>query len=264
LRINTIKFEGKESAKTDVLQAQVLLQQSEATLISVREQIDQTENQISVLVGRNPGAVARGVALYDQAHLATIPAGLPSSLLERRPDVLSAEQVLTSANANVGVAKAAFFPQLPLTGLFGAQSTSLSSFLDGPAATWAIGGQILQPIFQGGRLKSNYRLAWARRDEAELAYRQTVQLAFAEVSSALVGYNQSRNLRIKLTEQAASYQETARLAQIRFQGGVTSFLEVLVTQQQYFTAQLDLARAWQAEMQSYVSVYQALGGGWDR
>ncbi len=264
LRINTIKFEGKESAKSDVLQAQVLLQQSEATLISIRQQIEQTENQISVLLGRNPGAIARGIPLYDQAHLTAIPAGLPSSLLERRPDVLRSEQALVSANASVGVAKAAFFPQIPLTALFGAQSTSLTSFLQGPATTWAVGGQVVQPIFQGGRIKSNYRLAWARRDEAELIYRQTVQQAFADVSNVLVGYEQSRKFRLKLTEQTATYQEAARLAQVRFLGGVTSFLEVLVTQQQYFTAQLNLAQAWQAEMQSYVAVYQALGGGWER
>ncbi len=264
LRINTVKFQGKESAKSDVLQAEVLLQQSEASLISISEQIEQTENQISVLLGRNPGAIARGVPLYDQAHLTTIPAGLPSSILERRPDVLRSEQVLVSANATVGVAKAAFFPQIPLTALFGAQSTSLTSFLQGPATTWAAGGQVVQPIFQGGRIKSNYRVAWARRDEAELVYRQTVQQAFADVSNALVGYDQSRKFRVKLTEQTATYQEAARLAQVRFLGGVTSFLEVLVTQQQYFTAQLDLAQAWQAEMQNYVAVYQTLGGGWER
>jgi multidrug efflux system outer membrane protein len=264
LRINEIKFKGKESAKSDVLQAQVLLQQAEASVISLRQLIEQTENQISILLGRNPGPIARGLTLQQQPHLATVPAGLPSSLLERRPDVLRSEEILVSANANVGVAKAAFFPQIPLTAVFGAQSTSLTSFLQGPATTWALGGQIVQPIFQGGRLRSNYRLAWARRDEAELVYKQTVEQAFADVSNSLVGYEQSRKFRMKLEEQSATYQEAARLAQIRFLGGVTSFIEVLVTQQQYFTSELDSAQAWQTEMQNYVLLYQALGGGWDR
>jgi outer membrane protein, multidrug efflux system len=264
LRINIIKFKGRESAKSDVLQAQVLLQQAEASVISLKQQIEQTENLISVLLGRNPGPIVRGLPLKDQPHLASVPTGLPSSLLERRPDVLQSEQILVSSNANVGVAKAAFFPQLPLTAVFGAQSTSLSSFLEGPATTWALGGQVLQPIFQGGRLRSNYRLAWARRDEAELVYRRTVEQAFADVSNALVGYEQSRKFRVKLQEQSDTYRETARLAQVRFLGGVTSFIEVLVTQQQYFTSELDSAQAWQSEMQNYVQLYQALGGGWDR
>ncbi len=264
LRINTIKFKGRESAKSDVLQAQVLLQQAEAAEISLKQQIEQTENMISVLLGRNPGPVIRGLPLREQPHLASVPAGLPSVLLERRPDVLQSEQYLMASNANVGVARAAFFPQLPLTAAFGAQSTSLASFLEGPATTWALGGQIVQPIFQGGRLKSNYRLAWARRDEAELVYRRTVEKAFADVANALVGYDQSRKLRLKREEQTDTYRETARLAQVRFHGGVTSFIEVLVTQQQYFTSELDSAQAWQSEMQNYVQLYQALGGGWDR
>ena len=264
VNINIIKFQGKESAKQDVLQAQVLLQQAEASVITLHQEIEQTENQISILLGRNPGPIARGLPLQNQPHLAAVPPGVPSALLERRPDVLQREQFLVSANANVGVAKAAFFPQIPLTAEFGAQSTSLTSFLNGPATTWAVGGQLVQPIYQGGRLKSNYRLAWARRDEAELAYRQTVEVAFGDVANALVGYEQSRKFRLKLEEQSATYAEAARLAQVRFLGGVTGFIEVLITQQQYFTSELDSAQALQSEMQNYVQLYQALGGGWDR
>jgi multidrug efflux system outer membrane protein len=171
---------------------------------------------------------------------------------------------LVSANANVGVAKAAFFPQFSLTGIFGAQSTSLTSFLQGPATFWSVGGQVAQPIFQGGRIKSNYRLAWARRDEAELVYKQTVQLALADVSNGLVGYSQSRKFRMKIEEQTGTYYEAARLANVRFLGGSTSFLEVLVTQQQYFTSQLALAQAWNSELQNYVQLYRAMGGGWEQ
>jgi multidrug efflux system outer membrane protein len=263
LNINTIKFKGGEAAETDVLQAQVLVQQAEAQIIALQQLIEQQENAISILLGRNPGPVTRGLGLTDQPHLPEVPAGLPSALLERRPDVRQAEHVLVAANANVGVAKAAFFPQIPLTGLFGAQSTSITSFLQGPATLWSVGGQIVQPVFQGGRIRSSYRLAWAQRDEAELAYKQTVLLAMGDVSNSLVGYSQSRKSRMKVEEQTATYRETARLATVRFSGGVTSFLEVLVTEQQYFTSQLALAQAWNTELQNYVQLYRALGGGWE-
>jgi len=264
LKLNTIKFKGGESAQTDVLQAELLVQQAEAQIISLQQSIEQTENAMSILLGRNPGSIARGARLTDQPHMPEIPAGLPSSLLERRPDVQQAEQVLVSANANVGVAKAAFFPQFPLTGVFGAQSTSVTSFLQGPASVWSVGAQAIQPLFQGGRIRSNYRLAWARRDEAELVYRQTVLKAVGDVSNSLVAYGQSRKFRAKLEEQTDTYRETARLANVRFTGGVTSFLEVLVTQQQYFESSLALAQAWSVELQNYVQLYKALGGGWER
>lgn len=262
LRINTAKFKGGESAQTDVLQAQVLVQQAESQIISIQQSTEQTENALSILLGRNPGPITRGLGLTDQPHLPEVPSGLPSALLARRPDVVQAEQLLVSANAQVGVAKAAFFPQIALTGLFGAQSTSLTSFLQGPATIWSVGAQAVQPVFQGGRIRSNYRLAWARRDEAELAYKRTVLQAFADVSNSLVGYSQSRLFRMKLAEQTETYRETARLANVRFQGGTTSFLEVLVTQQQYLASQLALAQAWNAELQNYVLLYRALGGGW--
>lgn len=263
LNLNTIKFKGGESPKTDVLQAQLLVEQAEAQIISLQQSIEQTENAISVLLGRNPGPIVRGISLTEQPHAPDVPTGLPSTLLERRPDVRRAEMLLVSANANVGVAKAAFFPQFALTGTFGAQSTSISSFLQGPATFWSIGGQVLQPLFQGGRIRSNYNLAWAQRDEAELGYKQSVQLAVTDVSNSLVGYTQSRKYRVKLEEQTATYFEAAHLANVRFVGGSTSFLEVLVTQQQYFTSELALAQAWNAELQNYVQLYRALGGGWE-
>ena len=189
---------------------------------------------------------------------------MPSALLQRRPDVRRDEESLVAANANVGVAKAAFFPQISLTGQFGAASTAISSFLLGPATFWAVGGQIAQPIFEGGRIRSGYRLAWAQRDQAELVYKQTVLNAFGDVSNSLVGYNDSRKFRAKIEEQTQTYRETARLATVRYQGGVTSFLEVLVTEQDYFSSELQLSQAWFQEMQNYVQLYQALGGGWDQ
>jgi multidrug efflux system outer membrane protein len=262
LRINTINFKGGEYAITDVYQAQLLVQQAEAEVITLKQSIEQTENQLSLLLGRNPAGIPRGLPLIDQPHLETIPVGLPSAILERRPDVLQSEEALVAANANVGVAKAAFFPQIPLTTTFGAQSTALTSFLQGPATFWALGGQLVQPLYQGGRITSQYRLAWAQRDEAELSYKQTVQQAFTDVSNGLVAYRQARLFRMKLQEQTETYKETSRLANVRFTGGATSFLEVLTTQQQYFNSELQLTQAWEAEMQSYVQLYQALGGGW--
>lgn len=262
LRINAIKFKGRESSIQDVYQAELLVQQAEAQVISLQQAIEQSESQISILLGRNPGPIARGLNLVEQPHLPEVPTGLPSAVLQRRPDVRQAEETLVAANANVGVAKAAFFPQLSLTGAFGAQSTSLASFLNGPATFWAAGGQAVQPFFQGGRIRSSYRLAWAQRDEAELLYKQTVQQAFGDVSNSLVGYHQSRQFLIKLQERAGTYGQAANLATVRFQGGVTAFLEVLVTEQQYFTSERALAQAWFTEMQNYVQLYQAPGGGW--
>ena len=264
LKLNNIKFKGGESAITDVYQAETLVQQAEAEVISLKQAIAQTENNLSILLGKNPGDIPRGLNLVDQPHLPEVPPGLPSALLQRRPDVRRAEENLVAANANVGVAKAAFFPQISLTGAFGAQSTAITSFLQGPATFWSLGGQVVQPIFQGGRITSNYRLAWAQRDEAELIYKQTVLQAFGDVSNSLVGYNQSRQYRIKIDEQTKTYKQMADLANVRFQGGVTSFLEVQYYEQQYFTSALSLEQAWYTEMQNYVQLYQALGGGWDQ
>jgi len=264
LRLNTINFKGGYYAITDVYQAQVLVQQAEAQAILLQQLIPQTENALSILLGRNPGPITRGLDLTAQPHLPEVPTGLPSALLERRPDVREAEEALVAANANVGVAKAAFFPQISLTGSFGATSTALTSFLQGPATFWAVGGALAQPIFEGGRITSGYRLAWAQRDQAELQYKQTVQQAFGDVSNSLVGYLQSRQYRMKIEEQTATYAETARLANVRFTGGYASFLEVLYIEQQYFTSELNLEQAWFTELQNYDQLYQALGGGWQQ
>ena len=263
VRLNTIGFKGGQYAITDVYQAQLLVQQAESSVITTQELMEQTENNLSILLGRNPGPIARGLKLPDQPHLPEVPPGIPSSLLERRPDVKQTEEALVAANANVGVAKAAFFPQISLTGTFGASSTALSSFLQGPATFWTAGGTVAQPLFEGGRIRANYRLAWAERNAAELTYKQTVQDAFADVANDLVGYRQSRAYRQKIEEQTTTYGETSRLAEVQFRGGYVSFLQVLTTQQQYFSSELTLAQAWYGELQSYALLYQALGGGWE-
>ena len=262
LRLNEIKFHGGEAAITDVYQAQVLLQNAEAGVITYQQLAEQSENSLSILLGRNPGPVRRGLGLTAQPHLPDIPEGLPSDLLRRRPDVREAEENLVAANANVGVAKAAFFPQFPITATFGAMSTALNAFLSGPGTFWAISGSAVQPIFEGGRIRSNYRLAWAQRDQAELQYKQTVQQAFGDVSNSLIGYVQARKYRMKIQEQTQTYADLVRLSNVRYQGGYTSFLEVQYNEQQYFESALSLSQAWSQELQYYAALYQALGGGW--
>jgi outer membrane protein, multidrug efflux system len=264
LHIATVSVNGGISPITDQLQAKLLVQQAQAQITTLENSIAQRENQISILLGRNPGEIPRGLGLAAEPNLPKVPVGLPSALLERRPDVRQAEAALIAANANVGVAKAAFFPQFPLTASFGASSTSLLSFANGPAAAWSIAATATQPLYEGGRIRSNYRLAWAQRDAAELSYKQTVQQALGDVADTLVGYTKSRRYRMKVEEQSATYAEAARLANDRYRGGATSFLEVLTTQQQYLTSDLQRSQARADELQYYVRLYQALGGGWQR
>lgn len=263
LKLNEIKFKGGDAAMTDVYQAQTLLQSAEAGVITYQQFVQQAENNLSILLGRNPGPIARGANLVDQPHSPEIPAGLPSDLLRRRPDIRAAEQNLVAANANVGVAKAAFFPQFSITGALGTQSLNLTNFLSGPSMFWAVGGGLVQPIYQGGRIRSNYKLAWAQRDEAELLYKQTVQRAFGEVSNNLIGYEQARQYRMKVQQQTKTYADLVHLSNVRYQGGYTAFLEVQYNEQQYFQSALLLSQAWYQEMQYYAALYQSLGGGWE-
>jgi multidrug efflux system outer membrane protein len=262
LKLNEIKFHGGEAAISDVYQAEVLLQAAQAGVITYQQLAEQSENNISILLGRNPGPIKRGLNLANQPLLPVIPEGLPSELLRRRPDVREAEENLVAANANVGVAKTLFFPQFSLTGSFGAQSLALDKFLAGPGTFWAVAAGATQPIFEGGRIRSNYRLAWAQRDQFELQYKQIVQQALADVSNSLIGYEQSRKFRMKLQEQTQTYADLVRISNLRYQGGYTAFLEVQYNEQQYFQSALSLSQAWYQELQFYASLYQALGGGW--
>lgn len=262
LRLTRMLVDGGANPITDELQAKILVEQANAQITQLELSIAQAENQISLLLGGDPGDIARGWSLEDQPHEPEVPVGLPSALLESRPDIREAEEALVAANADVGVAKAAFFPQIPLTATGGASSASLSSLVNGPVAAWSVSGQVAQPLFEGGRLLYSYRLAKTQREAAELAYRQAIQNALGDVANALVGYNKARAYREQLQEQTATYAQTARLANDRYRGGSTGFLEVLTTQQQYLTSELQLAEAWSSEMQNYVQLYQALGGGW--
>ncbi len=246
----------------DVRQAEQLVFTAAEQVPDLERRIEQQENLISVLLGKNPGAVTRGRKLTEQPHAPEVPAGLASALLERRPDIRQAEQQLIASNARIGVAKAAFFPQLNLTADGGFQSSALTSLFSGPAGLWSFGGALTQPIFEGGRLRNNLRLTEAREQEALLVYRQTIQEAFREVSDALIGYRKSQEFRVQQELLTRSAQDAAHLSDIRYQGGAASYLEVLTNQTNYFSAELNLAQAQRNELLALVTLYKALGGGW--
>ncbi len=243
-------------------QAEQLVYTAAAEVPDLERQIAQREDAISILLGNSPGDVPRGLKLTDQPHAPEVPAGLPSSLLARRPDIAQAEQVLIAANAQIGVARAAYFPQISLTGSAGFESTALTNLFTGPAGLWNLAGSFSQPIFQGGRLKSNVRLAEAQQQQAVLAYQQTIKGAFRDVSDALVAYRKNREFRIQQEHLVEAAQDAARLSEVRFKAGTTDYLEVLTNETNSFSAELGLAQAQGNELTALVQLYQALGGGW--
>lgn len=248
----------------DVRQSEQLVYTAATEVPDLERQIAQEENAISILLGNNPGDIPRGLKLTEQPHSPEVPVGLPSSLLERRPDILQAEQNLVAANAQIGVARAAFFPQISLTGSAGYQSPALTNLFTGPAGVWNLAGSLTQPIFQGGRLKSNLRLSEHQRDQLLLTYQQTIQGAFRDVSNALVAYRKDREFRIQQEHLVDAAQDAAHLSEVRFKAGTTDYLEVLTNNTNYFTAELTLAQAEGNELTALVQLYQALGGGWQQ
>jgi multidrug efflux system outer membrane protein len=193
-----------------------------------------------------------------------VPAGLPSALLERRPDIRQAEQQLIAFNAQIGVAKAAYFPQITLTGSGGTESTALTNLFSGPSGFFTIAGALSQPIFAGGRIKSGVRLAEAQQREAALTYQQTIQQAFRDVSDSLIAYRKDQEFRKQQELLTVSAQDAAHLSDLRYKGGATSYLEVLTNETNYFTAELNLAQAHLRELDALVQLYRALGGGWQQ
>lgn len=264
LRLTQIRESGGVTSLVDVRQAEQLVYGAITVIADLRRLITQQENYLSVLVGHNPGEVVRGQPLTDQMVPPAVPAGLPSALLERRPDVQLAEQQIVAANAGIGVARAQYFPQIGLTGSGGLASTALSSLFSGPAAAWTAVASVAQPVFNGGRIRSQVALAEAQRDEAILTYQQTIQQAFREVSDALVGYQRTREFREGQAQLVVAAQDARRLAEIRYQGGATSYLEVLDSDTRLFVAEVAMVRAQLGELTSFVEVYRALGGGWQQ
>jgi multidrug efflux system outer membrane protein len=226
------------------------------------QQIEQTENAIKLLLGEPPGRITRGQSLLEQQEPPSVPPGLPSSLLERRPDIRAAEQNLVAANANIGVAKAAYFPRISLTGFLGFQSTELSSLFSGPTNAWQFFPQVTQPIFNGGRIRSNVKLAEAQQQIALVQYERVIQNAFREVSDALVQYRQTRLIRTQRELLEAALRDRSRLAYMRYRGGVGTLLNALDADRDLFEAELGLAQTRRDELLALVQLYRALGGGW--
>ena len=253
---------GGVATRLDLRQAEQLVSSAAQTIPVVRQQIEQTENRVSLLLGRNPEGVARGRSLIEQ-EVPAVPAGLPSALLERRPDIRAAEQALIATNANIGVAKAAYFPQISLSGVLGGQSTRLANLFSGPNGAWSFVPQVTQPIFTGGRLKSNVRVAEAERERAQIAYQKSIQTAFSEVSDALIAHQRTHESRIELETLVIALQDRKSLAYLRYRGGVDTQLNALDADRDLFQAELTLAQIRYAELLSVVQLYKALGGGWE-
>jgi multidrug efflux system outer membrane protein len=264
LRITQMLANGGATSMLDVRQAEQLVFTAAETIPDVERRIEQQENFISTLLGNNPSPIARGMKLTEQPHAPEVPAGLPSSLLERRPDIRQAEAQLIAANAQIGVAKADYFPQISLTANGGFQSSALTSLFTGPSGLWNFGGSLAQPIFAGGRIRSNVRFTEARQQEAALVYQQTIQQAFRGVSDALIEYRKDREFRQQQEQLAFSAQDAARLSETRYRGGATSYLEVLTNETNYFNAELGLAQAQLNELLGLVRIYRNLGGGWQK
>ena len=263
LELTRSRQEGGVASMQDVYQARILVATAEAAIADTHQRIEQQENLLSILLGRNPGPIERGTPLISQTQRAEVPPGLPSSLLERRPDLRTAEQQLVAANADIGQAKAAFYPKVTLTGFYGFQSVALSDLFKGGSQTWQFGPAISVPIFTGGALKGNLKLAQARFEESVAQYQKTVQNSFREVSDSLIAYQRTREFRGKQEENTQAHRDATETANVRYEGGVTSYLEVLYNEQELFTAELALAQARRNELLSVIQLYRALGGGWE-
>jgi multidrug efflux system outer membrane protein len=267
VKLTKFRVDHGVATKLDVLQAQQTFDTANATVPDLERQIAQEEDAISILLGDYPHAVSRGLPLVDQPLPPAVPPGLPSALLERRPDIRKAEQNLIAANAEIGVAKAQFFPQIELTGSGGGafgRSSAFSSLMPTQLGIWSYGAQVTQPIFTGGALKGNLRLAESEYRQLLIGYRQAIQQAFGDVSDSLIGYEKLHQVRVRQEDTVADLQEAVRLSNMRYRGGTTTFLEVLDGQRALFSAELTLAQARGNEYQSLVQLYRALGGGWQQ
>jgi outer membrane protein, multidrug efflux system len=265
VKLTNLRLTHGVATKLDVLQAQQTLDTANAQVPDLERQIAQEEDAISILLGDYPHAINRGLPLVEQVLPPGVPPGLPSSLIERRPDIREAEQNLVAANAEIGVAKAEFFPQVTLTGSGGGafgRSSAFSDLMSSQLGIWSYGAQVSQPIFTGGALTGNLRLARSQDRQALLAYQQTIQRAFGDVSDALIGYQKLHEVRVRDQDTVADLQESVRLSNLRYTGGTTTYLEVLDGQRALYAAELELAQARGAEYQSLVELYRALGGGW--
>ena len=263
LKIFNERLQGGVTSKLETSSAEALMHAQAATIPQLEQQIELQENQLSILLGTNPGAVMRDFASLDRQVLPEVPAGLPSALLERRPDIREAEQQLIAANAQVGVAKANFLPQLNLTGLFGDVSPGLSAFTAGGDVAWGVGAGLAGPLFHAGALRAQYAQARAVRDQYALQYQSTVLTAFQEIANALITRQKLAVARVEQARAVAAYQEAVKVARERYQLGNADYYEILQEQQLLFPAENSLVQFQLNQLLAVVQLYTALGGGWE-
>ena len=262
LRIIKLRQTRGVSTMLEVRQAEELVYSASEVIPALEQAIEQQENFISYLTGKNPDAIPRGQSLTEQTMPPTIPAGLPSDLIERRPDIRAAEQQLIAADARIAVAKKAFFPRITLTGFLGFESAQLTSLFSGSRSVWGFLPQVTQPIFTGGRLKSNVKFTKAQKDVFLVNYQRVIQNSFREVSDSLVAHRKVKEVRTERELLVATLQDRVRLAYLRYNGGVSNLLEALDADRSLFDAERSLAQARRDELLSVVQLYKALGGGW--
>jgi len=262
LELQRRRFGQGLSTQLDVERAEAEVAVAAGTVPDLERRIVQTENGLSVLLGRNPGPIARGTPLDGQRLPPEVPAGLPSALLERRPDIRQAEQTLVAANARIGMAKAEYFPKISLTGMLGVESVSLSDLFTGGSRFWSIGPTMTVPLFTAGRTSNTVKGFEARQQQAATQYLQTIQQAFREVEDALVFHRKVREIRTERERRVAATRRALSLATLRYERGLSTQIDVLDAQRQLFSAELDLASTTRDQLTAVVQLYKALGGGW--
>jgi outer membrane protein, multidrug efflux system len=264
LKLTQTLESGGSTSLLDVRQAEELVSTAAATIPDIERQIAQEENALQTLLGQNPGPIARGLPIDQQPRMPVVPAGLPSALIERRPDIRQAEEQLVAANAQIGVAKAQYFPAISLTGQVGTASNALNTLFRDSTFAYSYGTSISEPIFDAGRIRNNVRLTQAQEREAVLTYKKTIAQAFQDVSNALIGYQKYREFREQQERLVIASRDAVNLSNMRYKGGYSSYLDVLTNQTQLFSGELTLASAREEEMLSLVQLYNALGGGWQQ
>jgi multidrug efflux system outer membrane protein len=262
LNIFNERLQGGVASKLETSSAEALMDSAAATIPELEQQIAMQENQLSILLGQNPGAILRGNSSLEKQMPPDVPAGLPSALLERRPDIRAAEQRLRSANAQVGVAKANFFPQLNLTALFGEASTELSAFTSGGVVAWSIAAGLTGPLFHGGQLRAQYAQVRAAREQAALEYQAAVLNAFQEVSGALITREKAARARVQQGRAVDAYKQAVKISMERYRLGNVDYYVVLQEQQLLFPAENVLVQFQLNRLLAGVQLYRALGGGW--
>ena len=264
LQLTQVLVTHGSATDLDLSQSEQLVYTASEAIPDLEREIRQQENQLSILLGENPGPITRGRPLTEEPVPVAVPAGLPSELLERRPDVRQAEENMVAANAQIGVAKAAFFPSISLSGTGGLESNQLNRLISAPSESWLGALSVAQPIFEGGALRSQLRLSRAQYQESVLSYQQTVESALEQVSNALIATEKYREFREQQEMLTGAAQRTDQLSEVLYKNGGASYLQVLTSETNYFAAEIDLVQAQLNERLALVELYQSLGGGWQQ